>query len=112
MDASKLGETVKEGKNQKTLLRPDEEQLIIETFNAHKAVEDFAVVVGYEQIKEKNYSLSAGQYFKVKINFKRISSKEFSTRIETCENALSSMMRQSILLDKEILANLKNLVHE
>ena len=62
MDASKLGETVKEGKNQKTLLSTDEENRIIETFNQHEAKEDFSVVVSYEQIKEKNYSFSAGQY--------------------------------------------------
>ena len=48
MDASKLGETIKEGKNQKTVLRYDEEELIINTFNNHKAVDDFSVVVSYE----------------------------------------------------------------
>src|SRR5690606_37777847 len=63
MDASKLGETIQEGKNQKTVLRLDEEQYIINTFNEHKAINDFSVVVSYTQLKEKNYSLSAGQYF-------------------------------------------------
>ncbi|NDC92657.1 MAG: SAM-dependent DNA methyltransferase, partial [Flavobacteriales bacterium] len=37
MDASKLGTTVKEGKNQKTLLSNEEEQKIINTFNKHEA---------------------------------------------------------------------------
>ncbi len=37
MDASKLGTTVKDGKNQKTLLSPEEEQKIINTFNKHEA---------------------------------------------------------------------------
>jgi type I restriction enzyme M protein len=78
MDASKLGTTVKEGKNQKTLLSgDDEEQVIIETFNKHEAKEDFTVVVSYEQIKEKNYSFSAGQYFDVKIEYTEISAEEF-----------------------------------
>jgi probable HAF family extracellular repeat protein len=36
IDASNLGEKVKEGKNQKTVLRTEEEQQIIETFNAKK----------------------------------------------------------------------------
>ncbi len=36
MDASKLGTTVKDGKNQKTLLSAEEEELIITTFNNHK----------------------------------------------------------------------------
>jgi type I restriction enzyme M protein len=67
IDASNLGEKIKEGKNQKTVLRPDEEQQIIETFNAKKAVEDFSVVVSYDEIDAKNYSFSAGQYFDVKV---------------------------------------------
>ena len=45
------------------------EQTIINTFNKHEAVEDFTVVVSYEQIAEKNYSFSAGQYFEVKIEY-------------------------------------------
>jgi hypothetical protein len=37
LDASKLGETVTEGKNQRTVLTPIEEQLIIDTLNNKKA---------------------------------------------------------------------------
>ncbi|HRF78389.1 MAG TPA: class I SAM-dependent DNA methyltransferase, partial [Chitinophagales bacterium] len=59
MDASKLGATVKEGKNQKTVLSDEEELLIVATFNKHEVKEGFTVVVSYEQIKEKNYSFSA-----------------------------------------------------
>ena len=81
MDASKLGTTVKEGKNQKTLLSAEEEDLIISTFNNHKAVEDFTVVVSYDQITEKNYSLSAGQYFDVKIEYTDITAKEFAKKM-------------------------------
>lgn len=80
MDASKLGTTVKEGKNQKTLLSPEEEQQIIDTFNRHEAVEDFSVVLSYEQIAEKNYSLSAGQYFDVKIEYTDITPEEFHNK--------------------------------
>ncbi|MBE3140033.1 MAG: SAM-dependent DNA methyltransferase, partial [Thermoplasmata archaeon] len=56
MDASKLGTTIKDGKNQKTLLSEDEENRIISTFNLHQPSEDFSVVVSYQQIKDKNYS--------------------------------------------------------
>ena len=65
IDASGLGETVKEGKNQKTVLTETEEEKIINTFNEAKTVEDFSVVVSYEDIATKHYSLSAGQYFEV-----------------------------------------------
>ncbi|HHT9145787.1 MAG TPA: HsdM family class I SAM-dependent methyltransferase [Candidatus Wunengus sp. YC61] len=109
MDASKLGTTVKEGKNQKTLLSPDEEQLIIKTFNDHKAVEDFTVVVSYEQIKEKNYSLSAGQYFDVKIEYADITSKEFETKMDGYKANLDKLFGESRDLEKEIKKQLAGL---
>jgi type I restriction enzyme M protein len=63
VDASKLGKKVKDGKNQKTVLSIDDEQKIIDAFKTTEPIEDFSVVVDYEEIKDKNYSLSAGQYF-------------------------------------------------
>ncbi len=69
IDASNLGTKVKDRKNQKTLLSTEEEDRIIATFNAKEAVEDFSVLVGYEQLASKNFILSAGQYFDVKIEY-------------------------------------------
>ena len=109
MDASKLGTTVKEGKNQKTLLSDAEEQRIIETFNKHEAVEDFTVVVSYDQIKEKNYSLSAGQYFEVKIEYTDISPKEFETKMNGFKTNLDSLFAESKTLEKEIQKQLNGL---
>lgn len=109
MDASKLGTTVKEGKNQKTLLSPEEEQKVIETFNSHKAVEDFSIVVSYEQIAEKNYSFSAGQYFEVKIEYKKISPEEFSNKIKTYKENLEILFCKSHELEADIVKNLEGL---
>ena len=102
MDASKLGTTVKEGKNQKTLLSLEEEQKIINTFNKHEAVEDFTVVVSYEQIKEKNYSFSAGQYFEVKIEYTDITPAEFETKMNGFKTNLDSLFAESKTLENEI----------
>lgn len=112
MDASKLGTTVKEGKNQKTLLSDAEEQSIINTFNNHEAIEDFTVVVTYEQIKEKNYSLSAGQYFEVKIEYTDISPKEFETKMNGFKTNLDSLFAESKTLEKEIQKQLNGLKYE
>lgn len=112
MDASKLGTTVKEGKNQKTLLSEDEEQLIIETFNKHEVKEDFTVVVSYEQIKEKNYSFSAGQYFEVKIEYTDITPAEFETKMNGFKTNLDSLFAESKTLEKEIQKQLKGLKYE
>ena len=82
IDASKLGTKVKEGKNQKTVLSPEEEQKIVDTFIKKEAVEDFSVTVSYEDIKEKNYSLSAGQYFDIKIDYVDITAEEFEAKMD------------------------------
>jgi type I restriction enzyme M protein len=112
MDASKLGTTVKEGKNQKTQLSNTEEQLIIDTFNKHEAKEDFTVVVSYEQIKEKNYSLSAGQYFEVKIEYTDITPDEFAAKMNSFKTNLDSLFAESKTLEKEIQKQLNGLKYE
>jgi len=112
MDASKLGTTVKDGKNQKTLLSHDEEQKIINTFNNHEAIEDFTVVVSYDQIKEKNYSFSAGQYFEVKIEYTDISPAEFETKMNGFKSNLDSLFAESKTLEMEIQKQLNGLKYE
>lgn len=107
MDASKLGSTVKEGKNQKTLLSVEEEDEIINNFNLHKAIENFSVVVSYEQIKEKNYSLSAGQYFDVKIEYTDISQEEFDAKMKAFKQNLNELFAASKKLEREIKKNLE-----
>ena len=112
IDASNLGETVKEGKNQKTVLSADEEQQIIDTFNNKEAKDDFSVVVKYDEIKQKNYSLSAGQYFEVKIEYIDISHEEFETKMKGFENNLSQLFAEGKTLETEIQNNLKGLRYE
>lgn len=112
IDASNLGETVKEGKNQKTVLTIKEEKQIIDTFNQKKAVDDFSVVVTYDEIKEKNYSLSAGQYFEVKIEYVDITHEEFTAKMNGFEKRLSGLFDEGRLLEKEIQGNLKGLKYE
>lgn len=109
IDASNLGTKVKEGKNQKTLLADDEEERIINTFNTKSAEDDFSVVVSYEDIEAKNYSLSAGQYFEVKIEYVDISNKEFVDKMKNFESTLSGLFQESKTLEKEIQENLKTL---
>lgn len=112
MDASKLGTSVKEDKNQKTVLSTEEEDYIIRTFNNHEAKEDFSVVVSYDDIKAKNYSLSAGQYFEVKIEYIDISADEFAAKMRIFESNLSELFAESKKLELEIQDNLKGLKYE
>ena len=112
IDASNLGKTVKEGKNQKTLLSPVEEDQIINTFNSKEVVDDFSVVVSYEEISNKNYSLSAGQYFEVKIEYMDITQEEFSSQISGFESTLTSLFDKSKVLEASIQASIKSLDYE
>ena len=112
IDASKLGTTIKEGKNQKTVLSDEEEDQIIETFNNKVAVEDFSVVVSYEDIKAKNHSLSAGQYFEVKIDYVDITQEEFEVKLKRFENNLKDLFGEARDLENEIQNNLKGLRYE
>ena len=112
IDASKLGEKRKEGKNQRTVLRDDEIEKIISTFNNRKAVEDFSVVVTTEQIKGKNYSFSAGQYFEVKIEYVELTEEQFNAKMDEYEKNLDKLFTEGDELQKEIQKNLKGLKYE
>ena len=112
VDASKLGETIKEGKNQRTVLRSAEEQRIITAMNYKQAEEDFSVVIPAEEIRDKNYSFSAGQYFDVKIEYIDITAKHFAGKMNSYQNNLEEYFNESAQLEKQILEQLKSLNYE
>ena len=112
VDASNLGEKVKDGKNQKTVLTPAEEQQIIDVFNAKETVEDFSVAVSYSDIEAKNYSLSAGQYFDVKIEYVDITPEQFAEKMQVFTSNLDSLFNQSRELGAEIKKQLAGLKYE
>lgn len=112
IDASKLGEKVKEGKNQKTVLRGNEVQQIIDTFINREEVEDFSVIVPFNSLKEKNYSFSAGQYFEVKIQYVDITAEEFQKRMDTYMTLLSQQFRKGKELEDSIMKQMGGLKHE
>lgn len=112
IDASNLGEKIKDGKNQRTVLSQKEEQHIIDTFNSKEAVEDFSVAVDYDEIEAKNYSLSAGQYFDVKIEYVDITPEQFAEKMQGFTRNLDSLFSQSRDLESEIKKQLAGLKYE
>ena len=113
LDSSNLGEKIKvDDKNQRTVLTKEEEDRIIDTFNKKDAVDDFSVVVSYEDIEAKNYSLSAGHYFEVKIEYVDISSEDFEKKIDDFNNQLHVMFDKSNRLGTEITKVLKSVAYE
>lgn len=112
IDASNLGKTIKEGKNQKTVLSSNEEQKIIQTFNNAEAIDDFSVVPTSDDLKAKSYSLSAGQYFDVKIEYVEISAEEFSSKLRSHRSTLDGLLNSSHELGQEISKALAGLKHD
>ncbi len=109
IDASKLGEEYKEGNNQKRRLLDTEIDLIVNTFRNKEAVEDFSVAVTYDEIKEKGYSLSAGQYFDIKIDYVDITEEEFNARMANYKAELTLQFAESRRLEEEIMKQLDSL---
>ena len=109
MDASNLGEKVKDGKNQRTVLSNDEVNKIINTFVNKEVVEDFSVVVSNDDIKEKNYSFSAGQYFEVKIDYVDISQEEYDKMIEDFNNDFAAYVAETLAFQASIKEQLEGL---
>ncbi len=107
MDASKLGTEGKDANGlKKTFLSPDDIEQIVSTFREKKAVDDFSVVVSYKEIEEKGYSLSAGQYFDIKIEYVDITEEEFNSQMKADTDELETMFEESHKLEKTIMEQL------
>ena len=113
IDASQLGTKEKDNNNkQYTRLSREEEERIITTFEKHEAVDSFAVVPSYDEMKEKGYSFSAGQYFDVKIEHIDITPEEFKQKMSAFMAEFSELSAQSAKLDEEIKKQMGGLWYE
>lgn len=112
IDASKMGEEYKDGKNQKRRLRDFEIDQIVETFINREAIEDFSVAVTYDEIIAKRYSLSAGQYFDVKIEYIELTQDEFNAKMAAYQTKLQEYFNESSKLQSEIMEQLKKVKYE
>ena len=112
VDASNLGDKIKEGKTQRTVLRPEEIEKIVTTFANNEVVDDFSVLVDYDEIKEKNYSFSAGQYFEVKIEYVELTQEEFNNKMTIYKANLNKYFNENKILEDEINKSLEELKYE
>ena len=112
IDASKMGEEYKDGNNQKRRLRDFEIDKIVNTFLNKEAVEDFSVAVTYDEIIAKKHSLSAGQYFDVKIEYVELTPEEFAQKMQTYQTQLQEYFDEGAKLQTEIMEQLKKVKYE
>jgi type I restriction enzyme M protein len=111
-DASKMGEERNDGEKKRRYLSKEDEKVIIDSFNAKNVVEDKSVILDYDQIKEKNYSLAAGQYFDVKIEYIELTHKEFDAKMYAHKSNLSSLFEEGKTLENEIKISIEDLMYE
>ena len=112
IDASKLGEKIKDGKNQKTILHNEDVLKIINVFLNRSVEDDFSVVVSFEDIKNNNYSFSAGQYFEIKIEYVDITAEEFEAKMNDYKVSLAEKFQIGHKFEKSILEQLEGLKYE
>ena len=112
IDASNLGSKIKDGKNQKTVLSNEEVEKIEKTFINQIEVDDFSVLVTNDEIKEKNYSFSAGQYFEIKIDYVEMTEDEFNKKINDYKEQLNELFSKNNELEIQIKENLERLKYE
>ena len=114
VDASNLGtkQKIDGTKNQRTYLSDDEINRIIDTFNNRREVDDFSVLVSLDDIAQKNFSFSAGQYFSVKIDYVDLSPEEFADKIHGLQSDLQKFFAEGHQLERDILNQLEALRYE
>lgn len=103
IDASKMGEDYQENGLKKHRITPEEIDTIVSTFRNKEEKDEFSVAVTYEAIKEKGYSLSAGQYFDVKIEYVDITEEEFNANLAAHKASLKAKFEESRKLEEEIM---------
>ena len=112
MDASSLGITQKEGKTQKTVLTNNDIKKIVDNFNQKNEITDFSTIVFYDEMKEKKFSFSAGQYFKTLIDYKPITKDEYNEKINAINNEIIKLFEIGNSLEKEIIDSFGDIKHE
>ena len=81
----------------------------LKLLNKREAEKNFTIVVCYGQYREKNYRISAGQSFEVKIQYTDISPKEFEATMNGLKPNLDSIFAESKTLELEIQEQLNGL---
>ena len=107
-----MGEDYQEGNNKKKRLRDYEINQIVNTFLNKEKVDDLSSVVTYDEIIDKNYSLAAGQYFDIKLEFIEISEEEYNAKIEQFENSLKKYCEENEILKNNILKSLGEIKYD
>lgn len=110
LDASNLGEKIKEEDNQKTVLRDSDINKIIEILSTNKVEKSLSVLVNKEEVIQKNFSFAAGQYFDIEIDYPKLTKEEFSKKMKDYKDQLSSLYDERRTAESKILDDIEGLL--
>lgn len=111
MEANRLGDKVRIDDIQRTVLSETDKLKIVNTFRTHSEEEKFTISVSCEQMKSKNYSFSAGQYFNVSIEYEEISEEEYLSTMAEYTKQINSLFESSHLLEEQIQKGIERLTY-
>ena len=112
IDASKLGEKVKENGLQRTVLSQNDIEKIVNTAIEKQDVENFSITTCLKEIKDKGYSFSAGQYFPVRIKYVKLSQNEFEDKMQEYEKKLNKLFDEGDNLKEKIQKEMSEYYYE
>ena len=97
---------------QRTVLSQDDINKIVNTAVERKDIEDFSITVSLKDIKDKNYSFSAGQYFPVKIEYVELTQEEFDEKMDKYQKEINKLFDKSEQLGRSLHKSLENINYE
>lgn len=112
MNATKIGTKVSLEDGQRTILSPEDQRLIVDTFKNHVELEEFSIYVEKNEVIKKNYSFFAGNYFDTKMRIENISSDDFYNEMSSINKELESLFTKNEQLSKSILERMKGIKYE
>ncbi len=110
IDASHMGHDEKDGNNLRTFLDQTEIDTIVDTFNNKEKINGFSVVVSHQDVKDNGYSLNAGQYFDVNIEYTDITHDEFIKRMSEYKSQLQTMLNADKEYNEQLMSQLDKLI--
>ena len=116
LDASSLGKTesikINNKKVKKTILSDNDCDFIIDAVKASTDIEGKAVLKDTNTIKDKNYSLCAGQYFEIKMEPLNITPEEFNMKMDKYKNDLKGLFDTTDSLKAKVINSLEKCKYE
>lgn len=112
IDGSSLGYKVKDGRNQRTLLSPEDIDMIEKTFIDRNVIQDFSTITSIDEIIENDYSFLATQFFDFVPTYININKDEFVKKVEDDLETISELTSDNSKLYNELSEMLKGIKYE